>query len=177
MQHLSHGLKIINNTVINNFQDFIPDRKREADYPNYPRDYNTNYYNEYDYTPDCLENTGDLMIRCSASQGYERPVWTTDNQIVGGEGGVIPEEGETFRQTILSNYTAGFFIESISAAANGMYSCVSQTSGAFAQFYLTVGKLQLFYNEFIKSASLDVVLHCNNSKLFHSYLMAGHYSS
>jgi hypothetical protein len=85
---------IINNTVINTFS--VPSiKKREAS-------------TDYDYeTPRSGEF---LLVDCLGAQGDHMVLWSTDNDVVGEEDGVVNcNPLRPNAQDILSNYTARYW--------------------------------------------------------------------
>lgn len=94
---LSHEFRsrvIFNNTVVNIFsvQEAF---KREAD---------TDYAYE---APPLSGNEGEfLTVLCSGVQGDHQVIWTTDNQVVGNENGVVNCDPRPNTQQILSNYSS-----------------------------------------------------------------------
>ena len=96
-----------------------------------------------------------LSIDCLASQGDHLPFWFTTNIMLGGDDGIIQEEGQngSYGQEILSNYVArlsfqdndyyeyyDYYYEYFSDGQfEGTYQCVSAKSGLSQEFYFTTG--------------------------------------
>lgn len=91
---LQFGRVVFNNTVINTFS--LPEAfKREAD---------TDFVYE---APPLTDNEGELLeVLCSGVQGDHQVIWTTDNQDVGNEDGVVNCDPRPNTQQILSNYSS-----------------------------------------------------------------------
>lgn len=84
-----------------------------------------------------------LSIDCLASQGNHLPAWITSNDVV-GTNGIIPERSENealYGTDTLSNYTARLSFDYFEEDFSGTYTCISGKSNAFAEIYVTTGKL------------------------------------
>ena len=127
VHHTISAAEIIhNNTVINSFPPSTspPRFKREVGGP--PSG-----------SPPPLPTTGcSLYIECTTSQGDHIPVWFNETGVVPSDGG----DAYGYEAISTSDYTAMLLFYCVTPVVTGTYSCVSQLSGLFTQFYATPGK-------------------------------------
>lgn len=139
LQHRSSQIEIFNNTVINYFVDQIDQpRQKRQEFPTF----------------------SNLNVICIAVEGDHIPVWITDNPSVVDDNGDLPvDESNVVSARRLTDYTAGLFISTITERSdiNGTYQCISEESGLFTQFYLSLGEyLASLHNQNHKTLTLTV---------------------
>ena len=114
MQHTDQTeLNIFNNTVINTFPRASP-------------------------PPSKREIRRIFSVDCFGAQGDHNPFWSTNNPLLGDENGIVGYES-----IVLSNYSARVELQAVTPGFNGTFSCVSNRSGLFSQFFLTTGELNI----------------------------------
>lgn len=96
MTHDHDSRAIFNNTVINSFR-VLADFKREA---------STDFV--YEAPASSLNDGTFLLVECSGVQGDHQVIWTTDNQAVGNEDGVVNCDPRPNTQQIISNYSSRY---------------------------------------------------------------------
>ena len=108
-------LNIFNNTVINTFPRGSP-------------------------PPSKREISQIFSVDCFGAQGDHNPFWNTNNPLLGDENGIAG-----YQSIVLSNYSARVQLLDVTPDLNGTFSCVSNRSGLFSQFFLTAGELSILY--------------------------------
>ena len=112
-------LNIFNNTVINTFARGSP-------------------------PPSKRQISRTFSVDCFGAQGDHNPFWSTNNPLLGDENGITG-----YQSIVLSNYSARVQLLAVTPGLNGTFSCVSNRSGLFSQFFLTAGELSIYYTPFI----------------------------
>ena len=75
-----------------------------------------------------------FSVDCFGAQGDHNPFWSTS----GDENGVTG-----YQSIVLSNYSTRVELQAVTPGLNGTFSCVSNRSGLFSQFFLTTGELSI----------------------------------
>ena len=108
-------LNIFNNTVINTFPRGSP-------------------------PPSKREISRIFSVDCFGAQGDHNPFWSTNNPLLDDENGIAG-----YQSIVLSNYSARVQLLAVTPGFNGTFSCVSNRSGLFSQFFLTAGEFSILY--------------------------------
>ena len=106
-------LNIFNNTVINTFPRASP-------------------------PPSKREISRIFSVDCFGAQRDHNTFWSTNNPLLDDENEIVGYES-----IVLSNYSARVELQAVTPGFNGTFSCVSNRSGLFSQFFLTTGELSI----------------------------------
>lgn len=126
-------LNIFNNTVINTFPRGSP-------------------------PPSKREISRIFSVDCFGAQGDHNLFWSTNNPLLDDEDGIAG-----YQSIVVSNYSARVQLLDVTPGFNGTFSCVSNRSGLFSQFFLTAGEFSILYSLLLTVHISDVQSHgcCN----------------
>ena len=120
-------LNIFNNTVVNTFPRGSP-------------------------PPSKREISQIFSVDCFGAQGDHNPFWNTNNPLLDDENG-----NAGYQSIVLSNYSARVQLLAVIPGFNGTFSCVSNRSGLFSQFFLTTGELCILINSLLLTVHISDV--------------------